>query len=342
MPPGPPHTKPKALDFALPLARGEFAVIYDAEDIPAPRQLHSVAAHFIHRPEISCIQAELATENAEESWLSALFAAEYSGLFGILLPALSRWRFPMPLGGTSNHFRVSALRQIGGWDAFNVTEDADIGVRLSRLRLRATTLLVPTSEEAPVSLRSWFGQRTRWMKGWMQTFLVHNRHPIRLLHDLGWRNFLAFQIHAGGIILTPPLHTLFTVALVARFASGADVFSSNNRLWVFLQILIFFAGNLSAIGLSVAGVQRLGNRRLYKFQFLIPVYWALMGFAAIRASWDLLARVHFWQKTVHGLTRHRRKRITGPTKRRERAPGSDVNWQKNFGRRSGIKSSPQA
>ena len=125
-----PHTKPKALNYAMPLVRGEHVVIYDAEDIPDRGQLRLVASQFAERPEIDCLQAELVIDNAGENLLTALFAGEYAGQFGLVLPLLARLRLPMPLGGTSNHFRVRALREVGGWDAFNVTEDADLGVRL--------------------------------------------------------------------------------------------------------------------------------------------------------------------------------------------------------------------
>ncbi|WDR07006.1 glycosyltransferase [Devosia rhodophyticola] len=144
-----PLTKPKALDYALPLARGEFVVVFDAEDTPSPDQLWRTALLFRDNPDVHCIQAELIVDNAAESPLTSLFAGEYAGLFGVQLPALARWRLPIPLGGTSNHFRLSSLRRLGGWDPYNVTEDADLGVRLARSRHRVETLAVGTLEESP-------------------------------------------------------------------------------------------------------------------------------------------------------------------------------------------------
>lgn len=176
VPRGAPHTKPKAIDYALPLARGEFLVVYDAEDIPEPDQLRRAAERFRASPDLACLQAELVPENAHENLLATLFAGEYAGLFGRLLPALARWGLPVPLGGTSNHFRTSVLRALGGWDAFNVTEDADLGVRLARSGFRAETFDSRTHEEAPLTLRAWMAQRTRWMKGWMH--LVNGRRNI--------------------------------------------------------------------------------------------------------------------------------------------------------------------
>ncbi|MDB5538780.1 MAG: glycosyltransferase [Devosia sp.] len=162
-----PRTKPKALNYAMPLVSGEYIVVYDAEDIPDPGQLRLAASTFAEQPEIDCLQAELVIDNARESLLAALFAGEYAGQFGLMLPLLARLELPMPLGGTSNHFRIETLRRLGGWDSFNVTEDADLGVRLARRGLKTATIESRTGEEAPLVLGSWLKQRTRWMKGWM-------------------------------------------------------------------------------------------------------------------------------------------------------------------------------
>jgi hypothetical protein len=168
VPDGKPRTKPKAIDYALPLARGTYLVVYDAEDVPEPLQLRLAASRFEADHGLACLQAELVPENASETALTALFAGEYAGLFVRLLPVLARWGLPMPLGGTSNHFRLSVLREIGGWDAFNVTEDADLGVRLARRGCRVECLASRTYEEAPLTLAAWMAQRTRWLKGWMR------------------------------------------------------------------------------------------------------------------------------------------------------------------------------
>ena len=168
VPDGAPRTKPKAIDYALPLARGRYVVVYDAEDVPDPVQLRLAASRFEADHAIACLQAELVPENASENALTALFAGEYAGLFGRMLPSLARWGLPVPLGGTSNHFRTTVLRSLGGWDAFNVTEDADLGVRLARRKLRAEMISSRTLEEAPLSVKAWMAQRTRWMKGWMR------------------------------------------------------------------------------------------------------------------------------------------------------------------------------
>lgn len=296
-----PHTKPKALNFALPLVRGDFVVVYDAEDLPEPDQLRRTATRFLAEPALGCIQAELVPDNANENVLTALFASEYGGQFGVLLPALARWGFPMPLGGTSNHFRTAALKRIGGWDAFNVTEDADLGLRLARLRIPTSTITARTYEEAPVSASAWFRQRTRWMKGWMQTFMVHNRRPLRLLRDLGPTNFLAFEIYVSGMIFTSPLHTLYMLAVLVNLVLGRPAVSEPD-IWSFLEMFTLVAGYLSAVGVSIIGLTRLGRARLLVYQLLLPVYWGMMGLASFRAAFELVARPYHWSKTSHGIS----------------------------------------
>ncbi|VAW19287.1 Glycosyl transferase, group 2 family protein [hydrothermal vent metagenome] len=301
-----PFTKPKALNYALPMARGELIVIYDAEDIPEPDQLRQAAARFFKDPGLDCLQAELVVENNSENWLSALFCAEYSGLFGLILPALSRWNMPLPLGGTSNHFRLKSLREVGGWDAFNVTEDADLGIRLSRLRYRTGTFSSRTFEEAPITYGSWLAQRTRWMKGWMQTFIVHNRHPKKFLRDIGWRNFLIFQAFVGGMIISAPLHTLFAIILMFRFFAGEALGLVPNGPWTFILLMILFVGYGASILVSTLGLKRLGLLRLAPYQILFPIYWILNSVAAFLAVYELFSRPYFWAKTKHGVTRFAR------------------------------------
>ncbi len=300
IPPGSPRTKPKAMNFVLPLARGDYLAVYDAEDVPDPGQLRLAAERFASQPEIDCLQAELVVENAGENLLTALFAGEYAGQFGLMLPLLARLNLPMPLGGTSNHFRVSALKEVGGWDAYNVTEDADLGVRFARLRYRTQTLASRTLEEAPPRLGPWLRQRTRWMKGWMQTLIVHNRHPLTFRRDIGWRGFIAFQIYVGSLILSGPLHVVFLLVL-ALSALGRGGGSPDLSDAIVCFALAFGYGG--PILLSLAGLERLGRRDLFAAQLLLPCYWMLHAAAASLALIDLVRRPYFWAKTTHGAGR---------------------------------------
>jgi len=303
VPAGAPHTKPKAIDYALPLARGALLVVYDAEDVPDPDQLRLAAARFAASPGVACLQAELVPENAHENALTALFAGEYAGLFGRLLPALARWNLPVPLGGTSNHFRTAVLRELGGWDAFNVTEDADLGVRLRRRGLRAETFASRTHEEAPLGLLAWMAQRTRWMKGWMQTYIVHNRAPLLLLRDVGWPAFLGFQVLVGGMILASLLHTMFIGALCGRLLIGGVAALVPADIWDWAAAVILATGYGGAYAVALSGLMHQRAFHLMAVQALLPLYWVLHSVAALRAAHELITRPVHWAKTTHGVTR---------------------------------------
>jgi cellulose synthase/poly-beta-1,6-N-acetylglucosamine synthase-like glycosyltransferase len=292
-----PRTKPKALDFALPLCRGEHVVVYDAEDVPEIDQLWKAALRFRDAPETVCLQARLVIDNGRRNWLTALFAGEYAGLFAVLLPALARWRLPMPLGGTSNHFRLRVLRELGGWDAYNVTEDADLGIRLARRRLRVDVLDSATMETAPSQLLPWLGQRTRWMKGWMQTFIVHNRDPRRLLAEMGLPAMLAFEALVLGMIVAPILHCGFALVVLIRWASGTA--GMDGAIWTLLYLAVLALGYGSALALTARGLTRIGRTGLWFIQMLLPLYWLLIGLATIRAAHDLMVRPFYWFKSPH-------------------------------------------
>lgn len=299
-----PRTKPKALNYALPMVRGEHLVVFDAEDIPEPGQLRLAASTFAAHPELACLQAELVIDNAGESLLAAWFAGEYAGQFGLMLPLLARLGLPMPLGGTSNHFRIASLRRVGGWDPFNVTEDADLGVRLARLKLKTATIQSRTGEEAPIHLRSWLGQRARWMKGWMQTLIVHDRRWRALRRDLGWVGFIGFHIYVGSMILSGPLHTAFVISSALALATMSGPIGIG--WWEMLAGTIFCVGYLGPAVLVVAGLARLKRIDLLPAQALLPFYWILHGVAVVRAMWELVTQPHVWVKTKHGQTKVKR------------------------------------
>jgi len=234
-----PRTKPKALNYALPLAMGDYLVLYDAEDRPSPGQLREAYTHFLSQSDdVACLQAPLRIHNDNQNWLSAMFAIEYQTLFNGILPVLGRWRVPMPLGGTSNHFKTEILRQVGAWDPYNVTEDADLGVRLFREGYRCETLTLPTYEEAPPHLSAWLKQRTRWIKGWMQTILVHSRNPLRFFKELGAMNFLAFHMLLTTIVISVLIHPIFIALTVHQFGNYSG--SSTGEFDAFILGLSIF------------------------------------------------------------------------------------------------------
>jgi glycosyltransferase XagB len=302
-----PRTKPKALNYAMQLARGEYIAVYDAEDVPDPLQLRkAVAAFDAGGEEVVCVQASLAIHNARASWLTRQFALEYAALFEGLLPALTRYRLPVPLGGTSNHFRRGFLEMIGGWDPYNVTEDADLGMRIARAKGRIVMIQSTTWEEAPTRLRPWIGQRTRWLKGWMQTYLVHMRDPGRSLCDLGFVDFLAFQALMGGVLLSSLFHPLFYVLIAWELWAGEFLASSSGMLdqgFLFLAGFNMIAGYVSAMALAAVATVRNGRRRSSPYVLLMPLYWLLISCAAWRAMVQLAIAPHFWEKTEHSARR---------------------------------------
>ena len=305
-----PRTKPKALRAALPFVRGEFVVVYDAEDRPHPDQLRDAYSRFLEGGEdLACVQAKLAIDNKRDNFLTAHFRAEYSGLFDVLLPALVRLRLPVPLGGTSNHFRTYALRDVGGWDPHNVTEDADLGIRLARFGYTTDAVDSTTWEEAPAKPAAWLMQRTRWMKGWIQTYVVHMRDPLLLFNQLGPRGFLAFQLLIGGTVLAALVHPIFALWLLKDAAFGDLIAQSNSSIYVAQKSLVFLTlagGYLASALLALVGLWRRGQLSSAWIVITIPIYWLLLSAAAWRAVWKLLSAPYQWEKTEHGIAaRHR-------------------------------------
>jgi cellulose synthase/poly-beta-1,6-N-acetylglucosamine synthase-like glycosyltransferase len=310
VPAGDPRTKPKALNMALPFARGTFTVIYDAEDRPEADQLRAALHAFVTGDDrLACVQAPLCIDNTADNWLTRLFTAEYAGLFDVFLPALSAMRLPLPLGGSSNHFRTATLRALNAWDPYNVTEDADLGVRLARLGYRAGTIASTTYEEAPARLGAWLRQRTRWFKGWMQTWLVHMRAPRRLWRELRLPGFLAFQLIVGGNVLSALVHPLFLAALA--YAALADTLPWQGDGAVGIVTMTYGAAAVSGYLVSGLlgwiGLRRRGLAANAWVLILTPVHWLLLSLAAWRALYQLITAPYAWEKTEHGLAKSTRR-----------------------------------
>jgi cellulose synthase/poly-beta-1,6-N-acetylglucosamine synthase-like glycosyltransferase len=311
-----PRTKPKALNVALPFARGAFTVVYDAEDRPEPDQLRCALQAFdAGGDDIACVQARLCIDNTADSLIARYFTAEYAGQFDVFLPGLTAMRLPLPLGGSSNHFHTATLRKIGGWDAYNVTEDADLGMRLARFGYRADIIQSTTYEEAPAHAGPWLRQRTRWFKGWMQTWLVHMRRPGRLLIELGLPGFLAFQLMVGGNALAALVHPLFLAGLIYALASGSEILHGDTAAFAILGALYgttAIIGYLSSAFIGLLGLMRRGLASSAWVLLLTPIHWLMLSLAAWRALYQLLFAPYRWEKTAHGLakTSHRATKMT--------------------------------
>jgi cellulose synthase/poly-beta-1,6-N-acetylglucosamine synthase-like glycosyltransferase len=310
IPPSEPRTKPKACNHGLYLARGDLIVIYDAEDAPEPDQLLKAAAAFAASDErLACVQAKLNFYDADESWLTRLFAIEYALWFDTLLTALEKLDIPIPLGGTSNFFRTRILREIGGWDPYNVTEDADLGLRLARHGYRTEILDSTTFEEANSELHNWVRQRSRWMKGYMQTWLVHMRKPSEFLRVAGWRALLATQLFVAGnffsALVNPFLWFVFVFWLATR-SEDVAAFFPGPLLALNLFALLF--GNCFFVYVGVIAPLKRGWVELAPAALLAPIYWWITSIAAYKALWQLLTRPSFWEKTQHVLSRGAKRR----------------------------------
>ena len=300
---GHPRTKPRALNFGLEHASGDCLVIYDAEDRPHPQQLRAAAQAF-RRPDrrLACVQAPLTAYNDRESWMAAQWGLEYLIHFNLILPALARLRLPIPLGGTSNHFRTNVLKRVSGWDAWNVTEDADLGLRLHQLGFRVGTITPATREEAPIHFRAWAAQRSRWIKGHAQSWLVAIRaQSARATEDsahmpgLRSRDWLAvhFTLLAG--VVSAMLHGVLALWLALVLLRP--------ELSVTRADLAVLVAGLSVN--AVAGMLAMFRTGQGRWHALLtqPVYWPLLTIAAARAVFGLFHKPHFWAKTEHGLTR---------------------------------------
>ncbi|MDF6099772.1 glycosyltransferase family 2 protein [Gordonia hongkongensis] len=306
VPPSEPRTKPKACNVAmdLPSERGDIVTIYDAEDIPDPLQLRRAAAVFAASPpEVGSVQARLGYYNERENLLTRWFAIEYDQWFSYMLPALSASKCVIPLGGTSNHIRTDVLREVGGWDAYNVTEDADLGIRLARYGYRTVVLDSLTGEEANADVVNWVRQRSRWYKGYLQTFLVHTRHPVDMVRELGLVPALRISNLTAGMPIANTLNLLFWTLLLIWFAGKPDFMHSLFPGPIYyLCVLMFTVGNLATIMLGVVSTRTLGKPYLLGAALLVPGYWFLQSMAAIKSMAQLIYKPSYWEKTVHGLS----------------------------------------
>ena len=301
-PEGGPRTKPKALNYALDGARGEFVVLYDAEDRPHPNQLLEAWTAFrAGSDDLACLQAPLQIDNGHQSFFSRGFAVEYAALFRGLLPWLAARGLPVPLGGTSNHFRRSALEGVGAWDPYNVTEDADLGFRLSRAGFSTNVLTRPTLEMAPETLQVWVPQRTRWLKGWMQTWLVHMREPRLLWREIGPGGFAVLQLVMLGMVASAMFHPLMlvTIVLTALALVGGIVPDTLGTALLTVDVLNIVLGYGAFYALARSVLLKREQWVLGGSLWRLPLYWLALGIAAHRAAWQLWQRPHLWEKTPH-------------------------------------------
>lgn len=310
-----PQTKPKACNYGLLQAKGDYVVIYDAEDRPEPDQLKKAYLAFKNLPEdYVCIQAKLNYFNSKHNVLTKLFTQEYSMWFELLLVGIMQMDIPIPLGGTSNHFKMSFLKQVGGWDPFNVTEDADLGIRLYKFRYKTAILDSRTWEEANANVFNWIRQRSRWIKGYMQTWLVHMRHPVEFYKTVGLRGFIGYQAMILGTPLLPLINPVFWVMVVLWYTTHAGwIQGMFPGALYYVATVQFILGNFVFMYMNIIGMYHVirdcalkkaqpFSYGLIKYALFTPVYWLLMSIAAYKAFFQLVSKPFYWEKTQHGLT----------------------------------------
>lgn len=303
-----PKTKPKACNFGLKKARGEYVVIYDAEDIPEPDQLIK-ALHIFNKAEgereIACVQAKLNFYNPHQNLLTRVFTAEYSLWFDLVLTGLQSINAPIPLGGTSNHFRTKLLKDFHGWDPFNVTEDCDLGMRLVKRGYQTVIMDSTTWEEANSSATNWFWQRTRWIKGYVQTYFVHMRRPKEFINKWLEPHVITFQLVVGGkvtsMIINPIMWVTTLSYIILRPIVGPFLESVYPAPVLYMGTFSLIFGNFLYMYYYMIGCVKRDQDELVKYAFLVPFYWLAMSAAAWVSIWQFIRQPHYWSKTKHGL-----------------------------------------
>ena len=302
VPKGPLKTKPRALNFALNFCRGSIVGVYDAEDAPAPDQIHQVVRRFHQRgPEVVCLQGVLDFYNPRSNWLSRCFTIEYASWFRVVLPGLARLGLAIPLGGTTLFFRRPALEALGGWDAHNVTEDADLGIRLARHGYRAELIHTVTEEEACCAPLPWIKQRSRWLKGYAMTYCVHMRDPALLLRQMGWWKFAGVQVLFLGTLsqfLLAPLLWSFWLVCLGCWHPVAALLPN----WaVSLLGIAFLFTELVNIAVNLIAVSGEKHRFLRIWTPTLLLYFPLGALASYKGLYELITQPFYWDKTTHGI-----------------------------------------
>jgi cellulose synthase/poly-beta-1,6-N-acetylglucosamine synthase-like glycosyltransferase len=304
VPAGGPRTKPNACNWGLLHSTGTLVTIYDAEDRPEPLQLRRAVVAFSRLPgSVVCIQAKLGYFNGSQNIITSWFTLEYVTWFEHLLPGLVALNAPIPLGGTSNHIKAAELRDLGGWDPYNVTEDADLGLRIAQAGMSTRVLGSVTLEEANSDFVNWLKQRSRWYKGYLQTWLIHNRHPFKLIRTIGVRGYLGFTLFVAGTPLLAVLNPIFWYLAIVWFVAEPPLLGQLFPSYVYFPAMACFVlGNFSMVYAGLISARAAGRHDLVGAALTFPAYWVMMSLSAVKALIQLIFQPSYWEKTTHGLT----------------------------------------
>lgn len=301
-----PKTKPKACNYGLLTATGDYSVIFDAEDIPDPLQLKKAVLAFEKLPaDIVCVQAKLHYYNPTYNLLTRFFTAEYSLWFDLILPGLQSVNAPIPLGGTSNHFKTANLRELQGWDPFNVTEDCDLGMRIVKRGWKTGVINSTTMEEANSRPWNWVRQRSRWIKGYMQTYLVHLRDLNEFMKLWPQPHIITFNLVVGVKILALLINPLMWLLTISYYLFRPQVGPVIEEFFpgpvLYMGTFSLVIGNFFYLYTYMIAVSKRREFNLIKYVFLIPIYWLGMSWASWIALYEVFVKPHYWAKTVHGF-----------------------------------------
>ncbi|WP_380053181.1 glycosyltransferase [Falsihalocynthiibacter sp. SS001] len=314
VPAGAVRTKPRALNYALDFCKGSIIGVYDAEDAPEPSQIHKVVQTFHQRgQEVACLQGVLDFYNARTNWLARCFSVEYATWFRVILPGLQRIGFAIPLGGTTLFFRRNILEKLGGWDAHNVTEDADLGMRLARHGYRTEIIPTVTYEEANCRVWPWIKQRSRWLKGYAITWAVHMRNPLKLLQELGAWRFFGFQLLFLGALSQYVLAPLLWSFWLVPFWDGHPIHLILDHNPIVALGILFFTSEILAISVGMMAVSGLRHKHLLWWVPTLHFYFPLGALASYKGLYELLVRPFYWDKTEHGIFEEKRIKFARPT-----------------------------
>lgn len=297
-------TKPRALNYALDFCRGSIIGVWDAEDAPEPDQIEKVVTRFNEAPEnVVCLQGILDYYNPKENWISRCFTIEYATWWRLILPGIAKLGLVLPLGGTTLFFKREPLEKLGRWDAHNVTEDADLGVRLARHGYVTELIPTVTYEEANCRPWRWVRQRSRWLKGFMITYIVHMKDPIKLIRDLGFMRFMGLQMiflaTFSQFALAPVLWSFW----VTLFGISHPVHTVLGDTATTALIVLFFTSELLNITMAMVAVSGRHHRHLMKWVLTTPLYFTLGALAAYKAIYEMIVTPFYWDKTQHGMTK---------------------------------------
>jgi cellulose synthase/poly-beta-1,6-N-acetylglucosamine synthase-like glycosyltransferase len=325
----PPKGKPKALNVGLQHATGSFCVVYDAEDRPDPDQLRKAVATFRRSPDdVACVQARLVFWNEDTSWVTRLYWAEYVVHFEWVVAGLAGLGLVAPLGGSSNHFRTSVLRElafspdelpvgaegVGAWDPWNVTEDAELSGALALHGYRVEMLDSVTREEATARLGAADRQRRRWLKGFLQTGLVYTRSPLRTARRMGLTKWACYTLMTLGTPLSLLLNPVFWTLTVVYFATRSETIEALFPAPLFyVGLALLVGGNLLLFYQLVIACLHRESYGTVRFLLLVPVWWAFTSWSAYRVLLEVArpSTRHIWHKTPHGHDLSKEAFLTG-------------------------------